>query len=121
MEAKHRPVRQAANAPPQITCASRAGDLGKETAGSQDVDEFAGHLEEIPTLPAREGAPETGPSPGEEQQAAGGEILPVEDRLLSHWPVPRVDEEQAHSQMLVVPVPDPDLEHLFKDCPHWKA
>jgi len=47
--------------------------------------------------------PKTGLGSGEGQQAACGEILPVEDRSLSHWPVTQMDEEQAHSQVLVQP------------------
>jgi hypothetical protein len=72
-------------------------------------------------LPVGEGRPETGLSSGEGQQAAGGEVLSVGGGSLSHWPVPQVDEEQAHSQMLVVPVPDPVPGASFQELPHWKA
>jgi hypothetical protein len=64
--------------------ASQAGDLGKEMAGSQDVGGFASHWKEVPVLPAGEGVPETGLGSGEDQQAASGGILPVENRSLSH-------------------------------------
>jgi hypothetical protein len=63
------------------------------------------------------GVPETGSNSGEDQQTAGGEILPVEDRPLSHWPVPQVDQERAHSLVLVVPVPDPDPGAPLQELP----
>jgi len=43
-----------------------------------------------------------------DQQAAGGEVLPAEDRPLFRWPIPQADEEQTHSQVLVVPLQDTD-------------
>jgi len=89
---------------------------------SQGLGEFNGHWEEIPVLPTGKGVPETRPSSSKEQQAAGSEVLPVEDRPLSHWPVPQVEEEQAHGQVLVVPILDPDPGASFQELPlHRKA
>jgi hypothetical protein len=74
-----------ANAPRKFPGSSQTGDLGKEMAGSQDVDEFGGPSEELPIVPTGDGAPATGRSSCEEQQVAGSEILPVEDRPLFRY------------------------------------
>jgi len=62
----------------------------------------------------------TGLGSSEDQQAADGEILPAEDRSLSHWPVLQVDEEQVHGQCRRCPHRTDACEYLFKCCPHWK-
>ena len=78
---------------------------------------FSGLSEENTFTAGREGVSETGPNFGEDQQMAGGEILPVEDGPLPHWPVLQGDEEQAHSQVLVVPVPGSDPGVPFQELP----
>jgi hypothetical protein len=100
MAAIRRPVRQAANAPHQIPCTSQARDLGNEWQEAKmwaDSRITGKKYQHFPQGKARQ-------KPGEDQQAAGGEVLPAEDWLLSYWPVPQVDEEQAHSQVLAVSV-----------------
>jgi hypothetical protein len=46
--------------------------------------------------------------------------VPVEERPLSHWPVPRVDEEPTHRPGWWCRYKAQTREHLFKNCPHWE-
>lgn len=63
-------------------------------AGSQDVGGFSHYSEEVCTNTASSiRRPGNRPKFSEEQQAASGEVLPIEDRSLSHWTIPKVDEE----------------------------
>jgi len=72
----------------RIPYTPEARNLGKEKKSRHGADS------RVPEYcPAAGETPETGSSASKEQQAAGSEVLPVEDRPLSHWPMPDVDEE----------------------------
>jgi hypothetical protein len=48
------------------------------------------------------------------------EVLPVEDRELPRGPVPRIDEEPAYCQVLVVWVQNADSGARLQNCPWWR-
>lgn len=87
-----KPVRQQVNAlstDPLHTSGWRSRKRGgrKRTYGG-----FLGHCnDKIPVLAAGVSAPATRPSSGDDKQAAGGEVLPVEDGSLFRWPVTQMD------------------------------
>ena len=72
------------------------------------MDSAQDYHEEIPVKPSPRTTSEPGLGSRKRQQAARCKVLPVENRPLPRWPIPRIDEEAVHCQMLVVPSQDPD-------------
>jgi len=62
----------------------------------------------MPVLSAAEGVPETGLGAGEDQQAAGDEIRPIEGQSCHTSQYVKLTKSRPHSKTSVVPVPDPD-------------
>jgi hypothetical protein len=79
------------------------------------VGEFSDYEKEVTVLPSGKDMPETRLSSGENQQAAGSRVLPIQDRSVS-----RVDKEQTVGQVLVISAQLPDKRAAFKNCPQWK-
>jgi hypothetical protein len=54
-------------------------------------------------------------------QGARLQVVPAEDRSLPHRPVPEVDGEPAHHQVLVVPVQDPGAGGCLQELPPFEG
>jgi len=75
---------------PQITGTLKALNHNGQVAGSKDVGRIQGYREEIPASGI---TTRTGLGPSKRRQAAHCEVLLIDDRPLSHGPIPRVDGE----------------------------
>jgi hypothetical protein len=80
---------------------------------------FAGHSAEISTLPEAEGAPEAGPSSGEEQQALAATFYQLKTRNCLSSQCLTWTRSRPTAMCWRGPYRTQTREHLFKYCLHW--